>query len=208
MMPRAVRLVDEMNMDDWITPADLISAALLLGANAAAGVEEQNQATEAPTSPAKESQVAGADKNVFEVKLNVSDYKPEELIVKILNGVVTIEGKHEETKAHKGEEGKEDGPKEFVSTHFKRSFIIPKNVIEEKLECKLTEDGRLVVSAPLKAIEPAPEQPAIRSIPISVEAAATVTGTGTDTDNNVQSAIPNEESAKQADNSQVETGNN
>jgi len=40
--------------------------------------------------------------------------------------------------------------------------------------------GRLVVSAPLKAIEPAPEQPAIRSIPISVEAAAaTVTGTGT-----------------------------
>jgi len=103
----------------------LISAALLLGANAAAGVEEQNRATEAPTSPAKESQVAGADKNVFEVKLNVSDYKPEELIVKILNGVVTIEGKHEETKTHKGEEGKEDGPKELVSTHFKEKLHYP-----------------------------------------------------------------------------------
>jgi len=70
MMPCAVRLVDEMDMNDWITPADLISAALLLGANAAAGVvEEQNRATEAPTSPAKESQVAGADKNVFEVEI-------------------------------------------------------------------------------------------------------------------------------------------
>jgi len=172
-VPRAVRLVEDMDMDDWTTPADLINAALFLAANGNGDAEKEK------SSNASEDVSTTTDKSMFEVKLNVKNYKPDELDVKILNGIVTIEGKHEETKTYKGEEGEGKGKErclghqEFVFTHFKKSFVVPKNVIEEKLECKLTEDGHLVVSAPLKAIEPAaPDQPAIRSIPINVTATA------------------------------------
>jgi len=194
MAPRAVRLVDDMDMSDWITPADLISAALLLGANAEAGEEKTAPVTGVPPS-------ANGDNNNFEVKLNVSDYKPEELNVKILNGVVTIEGKHEETKIHNDEQGKEGGHKEFVSCQFTRSFAIPKNVIEEQLECKLTEDGNLIVRAPLKAIEPAPEQPAVKSIPIDVEGKKDAVATE---DDKKKPLPPQEESAANQTSQEVE----
>jgi crystallin alpha B len=103
----------------------------------------------------------------IQVKLNVKDYKPDELNVKISNGLVTIEGKHEQvTVPEKDKDGKPTGPEERVYRHFKRTFTVPKNVIEEKLECKLTEDGQLVMWAPARAIE-APSEPLARTIPIA-----------------------------------------
>lgn len=91
------------------------------------------------------------------MKLDVNDYKPEELNVKILNGFVTIEGKHEE------KESENDG---FSFKQFTRKFRLPENVIEENIECKL-DGGHLLVTAPLKCLEE-PQTTNVRTIPITV----------------------------------------
>jgi HSP20 family molecular chaperone IbpA len=136
-----------MHLDDWITPDDFRSFfmdAPKWGKNERK--EEANQGI-APTE-------AEADKNKFQLNLNVSDYKPEELMVKVVDGVFTVRGKHEETKTHKDKQGKViPGDQEFISTSFRRSFTIPKNVVKQLIDCTLTEDGHLIVSAPLKALK-------------------------------------------------------
>jgi len=160
IIPRPVQLgFGDMHLDDWIAPSELVGAVLQdmdkrIAAGAGGVIVEDN-----------------GDKNIFQVKLNVKDYKPEELNVKITNGLVTIEGKHEETT--KAENG---GGEEHVYRHFKRSFTVPKNVIEDKLECKITDDGQLVMLAPVRAIELPPEP---RAIPIkAVGAVKNKTGNG------------------------------
>jgi len=160
MIPGQVRLsLDDMDMDNWISPAEVFGALF-----ARPGQPRTPASTPAETS---EQATAVANKNAFEVKLNVVDYKPETLNVTVSNGVITVEGKHEETKTEKDEQGNEVISEEFVSRRFKRMYTLPTNAIEEQLECKFTADGHLLLSAPLKAIEAAPEQPAVRSIPIN-----------------------------------------
>jgi hypothetical protein len=59
---------------------------------------------------------------------------------------------------------------------FKRKFALPENIIEDRLECKLSSNGKtLEVTAPLKCIEPA-SAPAVRTIPINVEKSGTPSG--------------------------------
>jgi len=176
MMPERLRVeFDNMDLDDWTPPADFFGAVF-----ARPGQPQRRESAPAAPATANETSaatststtVANTNKNVFEVKLDVADYKPETLNVTVANGFITVEGKHEETKTEKDEQGNEVISEEFVSRRFKRSFVIPPNAIEDKLECKMTADGHLVLSAPLKCIEPAPEQPAVRSIPINVAPAA------------------------------------
>lgn len=172
MMPERVRIeFDNMSLDDWVPPADVIGAIF-----ARPGEPQQKDSTLAASAnanataavPSTSTAVPNSNKNVFEVKLNVTDYNPETLKVTVANGFITVEANHEETKTEKDEQDNEVISEEFVSMHFKRSFAIPPNAIEDKLECKMTADGHLILSAPLKCIEPAPKQPAVRSIPINV----------------------------------------
>jgi len=103
-------------------------------------------------------------KKQFQVEIDVTGFKPEDLNVKFADGHVLIEGKHEDKR---GDENSED----YMLRTFKRKIALPDNVIQDGLQCKLTADGkRLQVTAPLK-VETPPEQQA-RTIPIQFEKAA------------------------------------
>ncbi|QQP57901.1 Heat shock protein beta-1 [Caligus rogercresseyi] len=67
------------------------------------------------------------------------EYRPDEVKVNIKDGVVSIEGKHEEKSS--------DGCK-FVSRQFLRSYPLPKNSKAERVSSNLSSDGILVITAP------------------------------------------------------------
>nr|QCC88566.1 heat shock protein 20.6 [Sitophilus oryzae] len=84
--------------------------------------------------------VVKVDKDQFQASLDVQQFKPEEISVKITgDNVLTIEGKHEEKKDEHG----------FISRHFVRRYVLPKNCDLGKLESKLSSDGVLSVTAPV-----------------------------------------------------------
>jgi hypothetical protein len=97
-----------------------------------------------------------ASDGVFEVRMNVSDFKPYELKVRLNEEtrVVTIEGHHYEadlehhTSQHHG--GRSPIRSDSLHTHFKRSFTLSKEVHEEGIEVQLTPDGHhLIFKAPV-----------------------------------------------------------
>ncbi|KAF7268282.1 hypothetical protein GWI33_018553 [Rhynchophorus ferrugineus] len=78
------------------------------------------------------------DKDKFQAFLDVQQFKPEEISVKVSDDVLTIEGKHEEQKDEHG----------FISRHFVRKYVMPKNCDVAKIESKLSSDGVLTITAP------------------------------------------------------------
>merc|ERR1711988_1848674 len=70
-------------------------------------------------------------------------YRPDELKVSVSDGVLLVEGKHEE-KA-------EDGSK-MVSRMFSRKYSLPPNAQADQVASNLSSDGVLVVTAPKKAL--------------------------------------------------------
>lgn len=102
------------------------------------------------------SEVANDDKE-FKVALNVSQFKPEELQVKVVDNYVVVHGKHEE-------KGDEHG---FVSREFTRRYMLPSACEMETVALSLSPDGVLTITAPKKALEAAPKQE--RQIPIASE---------------------------------------
>jgi len=90
----------------------------------------------------------------FEIKLDVSNFKPAELNVKTVENFVLIEGKHEERQDAHG----------FIARSFTRRFIIPEGVNSESVTCKLASNGVLVISASVIHPTPASNE---RSIPIN-----------------------------------------
>ena len=78
----------------------------------------------------------------MEVSLDTSQYRPDELSVSVTEGVVTIEGKHEE-KA-------EDGSK-MVSRQFVRKYTLPSGARTEDVTSNLSSDGVLVITVDKKS---------------------------------------------------------
>uniref|UniRef100_A0A1B6EPF9 SHSP domain-containing protein n=1 Tax=Cuerna arida TaxID=1464854 RepID=A0A1B6EPF9_9HEMI len=93
-----------------------------------------------------------SDKDGFKVSLDVQQFKPEELSVKVVDDYICIEGKHEERSDEHG----------FVSRQFTRRYKLPDNVDVSALKSNLSSDGVLQLQAPRKAVEGSKE----RSIPI------------------------------------------
>merc|ERR1719290_729099 len=81
------------------------------------------------------------DNDKFEISLDTSQYRPDELRVNVENGVISVEGKHEEKS--------EDGRK-MVSKQFSRKYSLPAGAKSENVVSNLSSDGVLVVSAPKK----------------------------------------------------------
>ncbi|XP_062872614.1 heat shock protein beta-6 [Trichomycterus rosablanca] len=96
-----------------------------------------------PESEHKGATQAVCDQNGFTVKLDVKHFSPEDLMVKVKGGYVVVEGKNEQKK---------DGPG-MVTRQFNRRYRIPKEVDAMKLECAVSPDGMLVISAPLQQDE-------------------------------------------------------
>jgi len=83
------------------------------------------------------------DESKLEVSLDTSQYRPDELKVSVNEGVLVVEGKHEE-KA-------EDGSK-MVSRMFSRKYTLPPSTKQEEVASNLSSDGVLVITAPKKAL--------------------------------------------------------
>ncbi|MCQ9140748.1 small heat shock protein [Bacillus amyloliquefaciens] len=79
-----------------------------------------------------------ADKDKFQVNLDVQHFSPEEIIVKTADGFVVIEGKHEEKKDDHG----------YISRQFVRRYALPKGCNPDTVESRLSSDGVLTVTAP------------------------------------------------------------
>lgn len=79
------------------------------------------------------------DKEMYRAVLDVQQFGPEELSVKVTGGnTVIIEGKH-------GEKVDEQGK---IHRQFVRRYILPKNCDMDKVESKLSSDGMLIITAP------------------------------------------------------------
>ncbi|XP_034482480.1 heat shock protein 22 [Drosophila innubila] len=82
---------------------------------------------------------ATVGKQGYQVSLDVSVYKPNELTVKTVDNSVIIEGKSEQ---HEDEQGS------FTSRHFLRRFVLPQGYESDKVTSTLTSDGVLTISVP------------------------------------------------------------
>lgn len=79
----------------------------------------------------------------FQVSLNVQNFKPEEVEVKVADNNVIIEAKHEERN--------EDDS--YVSRHFSRRYALPENCNIKDIVSTLSKDGILTIRAPPKEID-------------------------------------------------------
>ncbi|XP_046399315.1 protein lethal(2)essential for life-like [Ischnura elegans] len=94
------------------------------------------------------------DKDGFHVMMDVQQFAPEEISVKHVGNHVVVEGKHEEMPDAHG----------YVSRHFVRRYLLPKNVNADALESTISTDGVLTVTAPKL---PTLEEGTARTIPIT-----------------------------------------
>ena len=97
------------------------------------------------------------DDSNFTVKMDVSNFAPEEINVKAIDDYLVVHGKHEERKDNHG----------YVSREFTRRYLIPQDCQADKLASSLSPNGILTVQAPKKPREI--EGSKARSIPITFE---------------------------------------
>lgn len=90
------------------------------------------------------------DATRMEVSLDTAQYRPDELKVTVEEGVVCVEGRHEE-KA-------EDGTK-MVSRSFSRKYTLPQGAKGQDVVSNLSSDGVLVITVPKN-------NPAITNVPV------------------------------------------
>ncbi|KAF3429016.1 hypothetical protein E2986_10393 [Frieseomelitta varia] len=81
-----------------------------------------------------------ADKDKFQVILDVQQFKPEEINVKIVDKFVVVEGKHEEKQDEHG----------WISRQFSRRYMIPEQCDIDQVTSSLSSDGVLNIIAPRK----------------------------------------------------------
>ncbi|XP_057318504.1 protein lethal(2)essential for life-like [Microplitis mediator] len=81
-----------------------------------------------------------ADKDSFHVSLDVQQFSPEEINVKVIDRSVVVEGKHEEKQDEHG----------FISRQFTRRYLIPEQCDIDQVTSKLSSDGVLSIVVPRK----------------------------------------------------------
>ncbi|XP_055608237.1 protein lethal(2)essential for life-like [Uranotaenia lowii] len=90
----------------------------------------------------------GVREDKFQINLDVQQFAPEEISVKVAaNNSIVVEGKHEEKQDEHG----------YVSRHFVRRYILPHDHDPEGIVSSLSSDGILTISAPKKTL-PEPEK--------------------------------------------------
>merc|ERR1712077_87628 len=75
----------------------------------------------------------------MEVRIDASEYKPEELKVSVQSGRLLVEGKHEEKK---------DDGSAYVQKSFSRSYTLPKEAQADQMVSNLSSEGVLVIPPP------------------------------------------------------------
>ncbi|XP_017841028.2 heat shock protein 23 [Drosophila busckii] len=80
-------------------------------------------------------------KDGFQVCMDVAQFKPSELNVKVVDNSIVVEGKHEEREDDHG----------YITRHFVRRYAMPPGYEAEKVASTLSSDGVLTVSVPKPA---------------------------------------------------------
>ncbi|XP_046961962.1 protein lethal(2)essential for life-like [Vanessa cardui] len=134
--PRPRRLM-EQNFGLGLTPNDILTIVAVPQMNRNYYRPWRNlQATEQDSgSTIKE------EKDKFQVNLDVQHFAPEEISVKTADGFLIIEAKHDERKDEHG----------YISRSFTRRYRLPDGIQEDCVTSKLSSDGVLSITAPLKA---------------------------------------------------------
>ncbi|KAH8379290.1 hypothetical protein KR009_004038 [Drosophila setifemur] len=89
-------------------------------------------------SAAQNSLLPAVGKDGFQVCMDVSQFKPNELTVKVVDKTVVVEGKHEE---------REDGHG-MIQRHFVRKYTLPKDFDPNEVVSTVSSDGVLTLKAP------------------------------------------------------------
>jgi len=82
--------------------------------------------------------VSQIGKDGFQVCMDVAQFKPNELNVKVIENCIVVEGKHEERADEHG----------YIERHFVRRYTLPKGYEADKVVSTLSSDGVLTVSVP------------------------------------------------------------
>ena len=91
------------------------------------------------------------DGSKFEVTLDVSEYKPEELNVTTVNNTLAIEGKHESSRSdEKNTPGSTASGSSTVMRQFSRKWTLPSDANPNEVVSNLSSDGILMITAPRK----------------------------------------------------------
>jgi len=81
---------------------------------------------------------AHVGKDGFQVCMDVAQFKPSELNVKVVDDSILVEGKHEERQDDHG----------HIMRHFVRRYKVPDGYKAEQVVSQLSSDGVLTVSIP------------------------------------------------------------
>lgn len=93
------------------------------------------------------------DKDKFQVNLDVQQFAPNEITVKVTgNNSITVEGKHEEKQDEHG----------YISRQFVRRYVLPEGHDINSVQSNLSSDGVLTITAPTTAVKEAGE----RQVPV------------------------------------------
>jgi len=77
----------------------------------------------------------------LKLRFDVSQYSPEEIVVKTVDNKLLVHAKHEEKTESKS-----------VYREYNREFLLPKGTNPESIKSSLSKDGVLTVEAPLPAL--------------------------------------------------------
>ena len=80
------------------------------------------------------------DEDKLEIRLDTVGYKPDELKVLVGEGVVSVEGRHEERT--------ENGDRVMLSRQMKRQYPLPAGAVHETVNSNLSKDGVLIITIP------------------------------------------------------------
>lgn len=97
-----------------------------------------DQLANAVSQLALEGTKISSDDEKFQVNIDVQHFSPNEISVKVVDGHVVVEGKHEEKRDEHG----------YVSRQFVRRYALPQGCLPDTVESKLSSDGVLTVTAP------------------------------------------------------------
>ncbi|XP_004923510.1 protein lethal(2)essential for life [Bombyx mori] len=128
--PRWPRRLLDQNFGLTITPEDLLNAAT-------SPVVPRLR----PWWPKDAGSSIKADKDKWQINVDVQHFAPDEVTVKIADGYIVIEGKHEEKQDEHG----------YISRQFVRRFKLPDDSNPDAVASRLSSDGVLTVVAPRQA---------------------------------------------------------
>ncbi|XP_014474164.1 PREDICTED: protein lethal(2)essential for life-like [Dinoponera quadriceps] len=92
-----------------------------------------------------------SDNDNFKVIIDVRQFKPEEITVKVVGRCIVVEAKHEEKPDEHGS----------ISRQFLRKYLLPDRANLDQVSSTISSDGILIITAPLKK---EPEKPKVIKI--------------------------------------------